>query len=73
MKTGTIEKMIAVYLVVVLVGCVGYVMNIAKLCKCDFKPPYKAEAIRAAGVAFPPVGMFTGFIDIEDGAKCARQ
>lgn len=45
----------------------GYFMNIYKLIQCDFKAPYKAEAIRGVGVATGVVGAFVGWFDIKDG------
>lgn len=45
----------------------GYFMNIYKLIQCDFKAPYKAEAIRGVGVATGIIGCFVGWLDIEDG------
>lgn len=44
----------------------GYFMNIYKLVQCDFKAPYKAEAIRVVGVATGVVGCIVGWFDIED-------
>lgn len=44
---------------------VGYVRNIVKLIKLDFKEPFKAEVIRGVGI-FPPVGVIVGWIKIED-------
>lgn len=45
----------------------GYGLNVVKLIDCDFKPSYKAEAIRTVGVFIPFVGMVAGYMDIEDG------
>ena len=44
----------------------GWCMNVYKLSQCDFKPTYKAEVIRAIGVAVPPVGAVAGWLTIED-------
>jgi len=41
---------------------VGYVKNIVKLTKCDFKEPYKAEVIHIVG-AVSGVGSILGHFD----------
>lgn len=51
---------------VVLFLVYGYFTNVYRLVKLDFESPYKAETIRTIGVAIPPVGMFLGYINIED-------
>lgn len=45
----------------------GYVNNIVKFTKCDFKEPYKAEILRGIGIAIAPVGMVEGYLTIDDG------
>ena len=45
----------------------GYVLNLVKLCRCDFASPIKAEVVRGIGVVVPPVGVVAGYINIEDG------
>jgi hypothetical protein len=45
----------------------GWVVNIVKLCKCDFAAPYKSEVVRVIGVFVPPVGMVTGWMELKDG------
>jgi hypothetical protein len=45
----------------------GWCLNVYKLTQCDFEAPYKAEVIRGIGVPFGPVGIFAGYLDIEDG------
>ncbi len=60
---------IGIVLVVVLVifAMVGYISNIVQLYHYDFETPLKAEAIRVAGIFFPPAGMIMGYCDIDDG------
>jgi len=53
------------FIIIAVIGS-GWIMNIVKLVKCDFEPSYKAEVIHILGV-FPPVGMITGWLNIEDG------
>jgi len=40
----------------------GYVMNIYKLCTCDFEPSYKAEVIHTVGL-MTGLGAVTGYLD----------
>ena len=52
-------------LVVVLIcvfGIIGYVTNIVKFARCDFKAPYKAEFIHGIGVLGP--GCITGYLSV---------
>lgn len=44
----------------------GYFLNIYKLTQCDFEPKYRAETIRLCGVIFPPLGVFTGYMNLAD-------
>lgn len=44
----------------------GYVNNVVLLVNCDFKAPYKAEALRIIGVLVPPIGAIEGFVTIND-------
>ncbi len=55
-------KLILIWLLVVILGGVGWVKNIIKLSDCDFEPSYKAEVIHAVGI-IPIVGAFTGWMD----------
>ncbi|MBT7930180.1 hypothetical protein HN682_09780 [Candidatus Peregrinibacteria bacterium] len=45
----------------------GWVMNIYKFAKCDFKAPYKAEIIRGIALPCAPIGAIIGWIHIGDG------
>lgn len=49
-----------------ILGLIGYVMCIVKLCNCDFRESYKAEVIYGVGVC-TGLGAVIGWIDIEDG------
>lgn len=51
-------------LIVSVIG-IGWVKNVIKLTQCDFEAPYKKEAIHTAGL-IPPVGMITGWMNIDD-------
>lgn len=59
-------KVVIMLFLVVVVGF-GYVSNIVKLTKCDFKPSYKAEVLRGVGIVVPPVGIIEGYLSISDG------
>lgn len=59
-------KIIAVTWVLVIAGCVGWVMNAYKLTQLDFQSPIKAEAIRGAGLFVPIIGAIAGYMPIED-------
>ena len=56
-------KLLAFYLIIILVVGVGWVKNIIKLADCDFQAPYKCEVIHTVGL-IPPVGMVTGWLDL---------
>lgn len=44
----------------------GYVANIYRLFAYnDFASPYKTEAVRMFGIAFAPVGVVLGYINVE--------
>ena len=60
-----------VELVIVMVfvfGIIPYVMNVVRLVSCDFKAPYKAEAVYGIGL-FTPTYLITGFMSIDDGVE----
>lgn len=59
-------KFIVVYLIVVVVGVIGWGINIVKLTKCDFKAPYKTEILRVIGIPVAPMGAVIGFMNMED-------
>jgi len=53
---------LAIFLVIFCIA--SYTANIVKFVKADFKEPYKTEVIRGIGIAFGPLGVMTGFMDI---------
>lgn len=53
---------LAVYMAIIA----GYFLNIYKLTQCDFEPKYRAETIRVCGIIFPPLGVFTGYMNLGD-------
>lgn len=65
-KSGII--LYAVYLVFWVVMLIGYIKDIVKLCHCDFKAPYKAEALYIVG-ACTGLGGVIGYININDKAE----
>jgi Na+/glutamate symporter len=60
-----IKLSVLVYVLVIIFSVVGWGMNLYKFVKLDFKSPYKAEVIRAVGVA-TGLGAVTGYININD-------
>lgn len=55
-KFSLIELVIAPIVLAIMVSWVG---NIVSLCRCDFEPPYKAEALKALGIVVPPASVVT--------------
>jgi|21_taG_2_1085346.scaffolds.fasta_scaffold00854_27 hypothetical protein len=43
---------------------IGYFTNIYKLCNNNFEAPYKEEAIRTIGICIPPIGIVTGYLEL---------
>jgi len=62
------RDILAAQFTVLVIVFTGWTMNLIKLIDCDFEAPYKAEAIHTIGL-IPPIGMITGWMDIEDGGK----
>lgn len=63
----TMNVLIVLSIVTIILGTVGWGLNIVKLCQCDFEAPYKAEVVRAIGIPIPLVGAVAGWCDIDDG------
>ena len=59
-KGFTVVELLMVFL---LIGGVGWFMNLYKLTQCDFEASYKAEVIRGAGVVVPPIGAIVGYLN----------
>lgn len=51
------------FIICLLLG-IGWMNNLIKFIKLDFKAPYKAEIIR--GISLSPLGTIIGWIDIKD-------
>lgn len=58
--TITMLCIIGIYALIVI----GYFTNIYKLCNNDFEAPYKEEAIRTIGICVPPIGIVTGYLEL---------
>lgn len=68
-KKETMTKIIF-FLGILLLPIIGYVMNIYKFAKCDFKAPYTTEVIRGIGIfPIPPLSWITGYMDIGEENK----
>lgn len=61
MEKGT--RILVTYIAIIGLLGYGYVMNIVKLCRCDFEPSYKAEIIHSIGVV-SGLGAITGYLDL---------
>jgi hypothetical protein len=55
---------IALYLVISIFACAGWVLNLAKFVQCDFDTPFKTEIVRGTGVVVPVIGAVVGYMDI---------
>jgi len=55
---------VVVVLFIIVLGTIGWVKDIVKLCHCDFEAPYKAEAIYSVGAVALPVGAIVGWFDL---------
>lgn len=56
---------LTVLIVIALVG--GWIINVVKFFRLDFREPFKAEVIRGFGLAPTPLGSILGYISIKDG------
>lgn len=56
-------------LLIWILSTLGWLINIAQFCRCDFDAPYKAEIIRGVGVIVAPVGSVVGYFNIQDVEK----
>lgn len=52
--------------VLLLVLAFGWILNLVKFFKLDFREPFKAEVIRGIGLAPTPIGSILGYISIKD-------
>jgi len=54
-----------VVLLFLILGTIGYILNIYKMCKCNFNPIGKAEVLYTVGT-FTGTGSVIGWFDIKD-------
>lgn len=64
MKTA-LSLLIIQIAIVAFLG-IGWILNVVKFVKSDFKPSYKNEIIRGIGIIAPPIGGVVGWLDIKD-------
>lgn len=64
MKNLNPKLLLFLILIIPLLLGIGWIKNLIKFTKLDFKAPYKAEIIR--GLSLSPIGTITGWINIED-------
>lgn len=58
-----------IYVSIALFLGIGWILNVVKFVKSDFKPSYKREIIRGVGIIAPPVGGVVGWLDIKDSKE----
>lgn len=63
MKNSWISSLLEI--IILVIGIYGWVLNIYKLVKLDFEPPYKTEIIRIIGIPVSIVGSVIGYINFE--------
>jgi len=63
---GCSTLVLALFAALVIAAIAGWVMNIVALCNCDFKEPYRTEALRGIGIIVAPMGAVEGYMDLED-------
>jgi len=64
-QKGSILEGLLIVFIICFLGS-GWVLNIVKLTKLNFKPSYKVEIIRSIGVILPPIGSVLGWMSIKD-------
>jgi hypothetical protein len=64
-KTDNMKKLVAVYVVVVILAVVGEIKCIIKAVCCNWEPIGKAEVVYTAS-ALTGLGCIVGWIDIQD-------
>ena len=64
MKNSWIGGLVA--LILLIICGYGWVLNIYKLVKLDFEPPYKAEVIRIIAIPVGIVGSVIGYINFDE-------
>jgi hypothetical protein len=56
------KDLLAIVFVAGILG--GFFMNCFRAVDCDYKAPYKCEAVRIVGIFVPPVGAVVGWMDL---------
>ena len=59
------KKIIAIQIIITVLALAGWIQGIVKLCKCDFKAPYKAEILYGIGT-LTATGAVIGWLNIDD-------
>lgn len=57
-------SIIILFILIPIILTYGWINNLVKFTKLDFKTPYKAEIIR--GIGLSPLGTIIGLVKIED-------
>ena len=62
---GSLAGMIVIVAIIISIFG-GWVANIVKLTKCDFKAPYKSEIIRIISIPVFPAAVIVGWLELDD-------
>ena len=62
----SVLPVLLVWLVIIIFIVWGYGLNIYKLCKNNFKAPFKSEIIRTICIFAVPLGVFVGYFDFDE-------
>ena len=53
-------------LLIAVLSCAPWVVNVIKFVDCDFESDYRCEAIHGAGVFIPPASFITMWFDDDE-------
>ena len=56
------KKLFIIWIIVVIIGIIGYIKGVIKFANCDFEKPYKAEIIHGIGICCG-TGVITGWMN----------
>lgn len=70
MKETTAGYIGFVFIVFIVLGAMGWGLNLYKFITADFEEPYAEEIVRLVGIPIPFVGAITGYMTIgSEGEK----
>ena len=62
------KSLLLIYVVVILLTCGSWCVNLYRLVNCDFKDPYRGEILYSLGVVAPTFYV-TAWMDLDKGAE----